>query len=312
MHRAPISGLRRLIHGAGDIIGQVPPHTDEYAFVMHALSGRRLTMSGIWPNRMNPIWQIEFGDGPLVACAIHDGHEVRPEVAECLRLTDSERFYEEDPYTSEWTSIAPTRIVARRSRFEVDLNRPREKAVYIVPADAWGLEVWRFPPAREIVERSLAAYDDFYAHLRLILERLVSRHGRVVVFDLHSYNHIREGHGGAAGDPAANPEINLGTGSLDRDRWAPIVESCLAEIHRFDYFGRRLDVRENVKFLGGNLPGWIHQNFPNTVCALAIEVKKFFMNEWSGELDSPQHAAIASALAGAAEAVRDELENGPA
>jgi N-formylglutamate deformylase len=260
---------------------------------------------------MNPIWQTEFGDGPLVVCAIHDGHEVRPDVTECLQLSDAERLYEEDPYTAEWTHIAPTRIVARRSRFELDLNRPREKAVYIVPADAWGLDVWRCPPSEKMVARSLAAYDDFYAHLRLLLERLVARHGRVVVFDLHSYNHIRGGSGGEAGQPAANPEINLGTGSLPRSRWTPIVERWLAEMRDFDYIGRRLDVRENVKFFGGNLPSWIHQNFPQSVCALAIEVKKFFMNEWTGELDAAQHNEIGKALARAAVAVRDELENRP-
>ena len=32
----------------------------------------------------------------------------------------------------------------------------------------------------------------------------------------------------------------------------------------YDYFGRRLDVRENVKFFGGQLPRWIHENFPHT------------------------------------------------
>jgi hypothetical protein len=260
---------------------------------------------------MNPIWQTEFGTGPLLACAIHDGHEVRPEVADCLRLGDAERFYEEDPYTGAWTTIAPTRIVVRRSRFELDLNRPREKAVYIVPADAWGLDVWSCPPSKKMIEQSLAAYDDFYAQLRLLLERLVARHRRVVVFDLHSYNHIREGHGGAASDPVGNPEINLGTGSLPREQWTPIVERWLREMREFDYFGRQLDVRENVKFFGGNLPGWIHQNFPTTVCALAIEVKKFFMNEWTGTLDAAQHEAIGEALARAAGAVREELEKRP-
>ncbi len=192
------------------------------------------------------IWQTEFGDGPLVACAIHDGHDVRPEVAACLRLDDSERRYEEDPYTGAWTSIAPTRIVACRSRFELDLNRPRAKAVYRVPADAWGLEIWRCPPADSLVERSLRMYDDFYAHLRLLLERLVVRHGQVVVFDLHSYNHIREG--GAAADPQQNPEVNLGTRSMPRERWAAVVERWLAEMRSFDYIGRGLDIRENVKF----------------------------------------------------------------
>jgi hypothetical protein len=258
---------------------------------------------------MSPIWKTEFGDGPLVACAIHAGHNVRQDVAACVRLSDAQRRYEEDPYTDSWTSIAPTRIVSLRSRFEVDLNRPREKAVYLAAVDAWGLDVWTCTPPREMVDRSLDAYDDFYAHLQLLLDRLVARHGHVVVFDLHSYNHLRDGEGGAPGDPAGNPEINLGTGSMPRERWAPIVDRWLAEMRRSDHFGRRLDLRENVKFFGGNLAGWIHQNYPETVCALAIEVKKIFMNEWTGELDRAQHEAIRLALAAAAAGVRDELEH---
>jgi N-formylglutamate deformylase len=255
-----------------------------------------------------PIWQTEFGVGPLVACAIHDGHAVRADVARCLKLNSDERRYEEDPHTGAWTSIAPTRIVSRRSRFELDLNRPRDKTVYIVPADAWGLEVWNCSPPPAMVEQSLQAYDDFYGHVRRLLERLVGRHGRVVVFDLHSYNHIREGRGGTAGDPEANPEINLGTRSMPRDAWTPVVERWLAEMRGFDYFGRRLDVRENVKFFGGHFPTWIHENFPESVCALAIEVKKFFMNEWTGKLDAAQHAAVHKALAAAAQGVLEELE----
>jgi N-formylglutamate deformylase len=256
---------------------------------------------------MLTIWQTQFGDGPLVACAVHDGHAVRAEVGECLRLDENQRRYEEDPYTAEWTSIAPTRIVAQRSRFELDLNRPRGKAVYRSPDDAWGLDVWRCRPAPHVVEHSLRMYDDFYAHLRLLLERLVSRHGRVVVFDLHSYNHMRSGNGASCDDPQLNPEINLGTGSMDRQRWASIVEHWLAQMRGYDYFGRQLDVRENVRFFGGQIPTWVHQQFPETVCALAIEVKKFFMNEWTGELNTSQHGEIGKALARAAAAVAGEL-----
>ncbi len=259
---------------------------------------------------MSPtIWQTEFGDGPLVACAIHDGHDVRPDVAACLRLDDSQRLYEEDPHTAAWTSIAPTRIIARRSRFELDLNRPREKSVYITPADAWGLDVWKCRPDQQMVDRSLRAYDDFYAHLGLLLKRLVAQHGRVVVFDLHSYNHIREGRGGATADPEQNPEVNLGTRTMQRSYWARIVDRWLDEMRGNDYYGRRFDVRENVRFFGGQLPTWIHENFPESVCALAIEVKKFFMDEWTGELDAEQHQAVQRALARAATGVAEELEN---
>jgi hypothetical protein len=162
-----------------------------------------------------------------------------------------------------------------------------------------------------MIDVSLRAYDDFYAHLRLLLERLVARYRRVVVFDLHSYNHVRDGQGAIFADPAQNPEINLGTGTMNRRRWQAVVERWLAEIRSFDYFGRQLDVRENVKFFGGQLPTWIHQQFPESVCALAIEVKKFFMDEWTGELDAAQHHGIGEALARAASGVADELEKHP-
>jgi hypothetical protein len=84
------------------------------------------------------------------------------------------------------------------------------------------------------------------------------------------------------------------------DRWLEVMRKS-------DYLGRHLDVRENVKFFGGQLPRWVHENFPDSVCALAIEVKKFFMNEWTGELDVQQHRAIGKVLREAAQAVEDEI-----
>ena len=85
------------------------------------------------------VWQLVEGDGPIVAAAIHDGHDLRQEVAALMALSDAERLREEDPYTGSWTEVAPVRLVGRRSRFEVDLNRPREKAIYATPADAWSI-----------------------------------------------------------------------------------------------------------------------------------------------------------------------------
>ncbi len=255
------------------------------------------------------LWSTQFGDGPLVAVALHDGARVRPEVAQLSRLDERERRREEDPYTGGWTSIAPTRVVAGRSRFEVDLNRPREKAVYRTPADAWGLDLWNTPPPEELVERSRIVYDDFYAHLRLLVERLVTRHDRVVVFDLHSYNHHRQGPDAPYDDPAANPEFNLGTRSMRRDHWAPVVDRWLAEMRTQQYLGQSLDVRENAKFFGGHMAGWLHGEFPESVCVLAIEVKKFFMDEWTGELDQARYDAVGLALRQAAAGVLEVLES---
>ena len=63
------------------------------------------------------------GEGPLIAVAVHAGHAVRAELAGLFALSADGRLREEDPYTGEWAELAPTRIVAHHSRFEVDLNR---------------------------------------------------------------------------------------------------------------------------------------------------------------------------------------------
>ena len=243
-----------------------------------------------------PFWHFESGDSPLVTAAIHNGHNVRPEVAELFELDDAGRLREEDPFTGDWAAVAPTQLIGLHSRFEVDLNRPREKAVYLEPEDAWGLHVWKERPSDEVVQRSLQSYDTFYQNVHAALQSLLGRHERVVVLDLHTYNHRREGPDGPVADPAANPKVNIGTGTMDRERWAPIIDRFISELSGFDYLGRHLDVRENVKFFGGNLAKWTHETFPDTVCVLSVEFKKFFMDEWTGEPDHEQLAAIQAAL----------------
>ena len=237
------------------------------------------------------IWRLHVGSGPLVATAVHDGHDVRGEVEAHLALSAAARLREEDPFTGEWTTVAPTRVVAVRSRFEVDLNRPRDKAVYRVPEDAWGLRVWKDDPPSALFDTSLAQYDAFYSAMQALLTEISEQHGRFVVFDLHSYNHLRDGPDGPKADPEANPQVNIGTGTLDRERWAPVVDTLIETLRDFDFPGGKLDVRENVKFRGGSWPRWINETFDGRGVAIAIEFKKFFMDEWTGE---PNRACIKS------------------
>ncbi|MFQ5512979.1 MAG: N-formylglutamate amidohydrolase [Myxococcota bacterium] len=229
------------------------------------------------------LWEIATGQEPIAATAIHDGHELRVDVAELMALSDLERLREEDPFTGAWARIASTRLIPRRSRFEIDLNRPRHRAVYRSPADAWGLRVWRELPPDSLIERSLWEYDAFYAEAFRIFSELERRHGRFVVLDLHAYNHRRAGPNAPADDPRKNPDVNLGTAKLDRQRWGPLIDRFIRDLRGADPFGRELDVRENLRFRGGHLAGWIQRHFPASGCCLAIEIKKFFMNEWTGQ-----------------------------
>ena len=238
-----------------------------------------------------PIVIVHEGDGPIIATAIHDGHGLREDCVGCMALDEATRLREEDPHTARIAARVPTRLVVTRSRFEVDLNRPRDKAVYACAEDAWGLDVWRDGPAPELVQRSLAQYDEFYATLERVLRDRERRYGKFVVLDVHSYNHCRDGVGCAA-DPEKNPEVNVGTGSVDRARWGTLVDNFMRELS-----AHGLDVRENVKFQGGHMSRWVHQTFPTTGVALALEFKKTFMNEWTGEVDDARVDELASALA---------------
>lgn len=238
---------------------------------------------------------LKEGKGSLLVTAIHAGSSMRASMEECCVLDRSQRLREEDPFTDRWTDISENRIVGLRSRFEVDLNRPRDKAVYRVPSDCWGLEVWREGLPEEEVQRSLATYDEFYADVGEMVERMLERHPHVTVYDLHSYNHQRQGPG-LEDDPQGAPEINLGTANVPLDHWAPVLE-VLTTALRIGPDGRSYDVRANVKFKGGHFSKWLNDRFGPRVCPVAIEFKKVFMNEWTGEPDEVAMARIRALLA---------------
>jgi hypothetical protein len=180
--------------------------------------------------------------------------------------------------------------------------------VYRTPEDAWGLRVWDGSLPDEVAARSLAEYDAFYGELEALFSELAREHGRFLVFDLHSYNHLRDGPDGAPADPSVNPQINVGTGTMtDRGRWAPVIDRFMGDLSRFDFPGGPLDVRENVRFRGGNCARWTHETFPEAACVLSVEVKKFFMNEWTGAVNSELLEAVGDALASTVPGVLEEL-----
>lgn len=255
-------------------------------------------------------WRITRGDEPVVATAIHAGHDLRPEVASLMKLADEDRLREEDPFTDLWVGMAKNSIIVDRSRFEVDLNRPREAAVYLTPDDAWGLDIWSSPPSSDVKERSLEIYDRFYEEMGRICDELVETHGHVLVLDLHSYNHRRGGPDGAVDDPALNPEINLGTDSI-HNAWDPLVRSFAQTIRDLPFYDGSLDVRENVKFKGGQMTRWINDRYGDRGLSIAVEMKKIYIDEWTGTLDESITSTIGQILGAATKSARASLPARP-
>lgn len=257
--------------------------------------------------KLQPTWEWGGVLSPLIGAAVHDGHETRAEVCAHFALDDAGRLREEDPFTGEMARLLPRHVVGLNSRFELDLNRPAEKAVYRIPEDAWGLDVWKANLPDAVAADSMALYDAFYDELKAELERIHQSFGNFVVYDLHSYNHKRDGQGGAPANADENPEVNIGTKTLNDPKFRPLIERFIADLRAFDFGGRHLDVRENIKFGGGQFSKWIHDEFPVSACSIAIEWKKFWMDEWSGEADDAQRELIRLALLSTFDGVREEL-----
>lgn len=244
-----------------------------------------------------PLWSMTRGISPLVGTAIHDGHLLQDDFAALMALSAEERLREEDPFTAAFIRDLDNRVVVHRSRFEVDLNRPREGAVYLRPEQAWGLDIWRQTPSAESVEAILRQHDGYYRMLRALLDDVQRAHGRFVVLDIHSYNHRRAGREAPPTAQMEAPDINIGTFSMDRAYWAPVVDAFMECLRNQPFPGRRLDVRENVAFAGkGEQTRFVHAQFPRTGCAIAVEFKKIFMDEWTGRPDPEAIDALRAAI----------------
>ncbi len=229
--------------------------------------------------------QINILSSPLLATAIHNGHSLRPGISEYMAIDEFQRLREEDPYTGYFTDVSQSRLIVDTSRFEVDVNRSRKDSVYRTPEQSWGIKVWNDNVPSSVWEYSYGEYDFFYSLLDRILKRFIDYWGYVVVYDIHSYNYLRNGNDQEEENPEQNPEINLGTGSMDRRLWDPVVISFIQSFKKFNYQGRKLYVAENIRFKGGYMASWIHSQFPGKSCVLSIEFKKIFMDEWIGAVN---------------------------
>ena len=222
-------------------------------------------------------------NSPIVCTAIHNGHALSENIRTNLAVQEDVRLREEDPFTERFLIKSSNTIIGRTSRFEVDLNRSPEKCIYKKPEDAWGITTRRKPPTDIAISQSMAKYHEFYSKAEKHFDELQKRFGTFFVYDVHSYNHHRKGPDADFDDPDMNPEIIIGTNNMS-GQWIALVEKITKQLRDFDYFGRSLDARINVKFPGGHFSRWIHKNYPDSACCIAIEFKKIWMDEWTAEV----------------------------
>lgn len=228
---------------------------------------------------------------PLLATAIHSGHEMPPELLQISGIDAAERLREEDPHTDVFASEFANHIIAHGSRFSIDLNRSRSKTVYLTPDDCWGLPARTvdIPPA--VLSALYSDYDQWYAHLNFVVQRLLQHNPFLIVLDIHSFNHRRGGPAAPPDPQIDNPDIIIGRSNLPESRYPAAAALC--DLLSAGKIGESaLDCRMDVKFTGGYMSRYLNAKYPERLMCLAIEFKKTFMDEWSGVLDKPAFDAL--------------------
>ena len=206
---------------------------------------------------------------PYVCGAVHDGHQFRKELWENCLHTEYERWFEEDPCTKEFVKTHPIVIAGCDSRFEYDLNRDPDNAIY---DDAWGKKLWKEPLGPRHRKQSLAKHAAFYSVVRALMQKLEEKFTAVVVYDMHSYNWRRW--------EREVPVINLGTTNIDNDRFGNAIVSwrdSLAELQLPNAIETTAGINDTFQGNGYFLK-YITQNFQNTL-VLATEIKKIYCDE---------------------------------
>ncbi|WP_369049121.1 N-formylglutamate amidohydrolase [Tenacibaculum sp. UWU-22] len=206
---------------------------------------------------------------PYVCGAVHDGHQFRKELWKNCTHTEYERWYEEDPATKEMIKNHSIVIAGCDSRFEYDLNRAPETAIY---NDAWGKKLWYNTLPQTMREKSLHKHSNFYKVVEALLTKLETLFGVCVVYDMHSYNWKRW--------DREVPTWNIGTANVDTNRFKNDIElwrSILEKTPLSNSIKSTSKINDTFKGNGYFLK-FITQKFKNTL-VLATEIAKIYCNE---------------------------------
>ena len=206
---------------------------------------------------------------PYVCAAIHDGHQFRRELWDNCLHTEYDRWFEEDPATKQIIQSHPIVIAGLDSRFEYDLNRNPENAIY---TDAWGKQLWKSPLSSVMKNKSLQKHYNFYKVIDSLIKKIQSKFTTCIVYDMHSYNWQRWSR--------EVPMWNLGTTNVNSQKFKAEIESWRLILEQMPLPNNiKSTSKINDTFQGnGYFLKYITKNFKNTL-VLATEAKKLYCDE---------------------------------
>lgn len=205
-----------------------------------------------------------------VCGAVHDGHQFRKELWDKCLHSEYERWYEEDPETKNMIQSHPIVIAGCDSRFEYDLNRFPEDAVF---ETAWGKQLWKEPLEEDKKLKSLKKHENFYKVVNALITKLEDKFGVCIVYDMHSYNWQRW--------DREVPTWNLGTSNVDNSRFGDVIETWRESLEHMSLPNQiKSTAKINDTFYGnGYFLRYVTNTFKNTL-VLATEIAKVYCDEY--------------------------------
>jgi N-formylglutamate amidohydrolase len=247
------------------------------------------------------IFQISTGQSPLVISFPHAGTEIPDELAErltpeALRLVDTDWFVDRLYQSAE--ARQATRLVARLSRYVIDLNRPPDGSnLYpgqptpeLCPLSTFdGADIYRpacQPSAEEVARRIEAYWRPYHTALVSELRRVRDRWGVAVLLDGHTIkSRVPRLFSGTL------PDINVGTarGTSCDESLREAVADCLAE-------QGRISVVIDGRFVGGYITR--HYGRPaDNIHAVQLELSQAtYLDETTGNWDEGRARAVMPVL----------------
>lgn len=232
---------------------------------------------------MSHVFDFHEGDSPLLISIPHDGRELPPDVAADMTSAGT-RMPDTDWHVGRLygfaKDIGASLILARYSRYVIDLNRPPDDSSLYEGKDGSGLcplqtfsgePVYRGAPEIDVQQRLDRYWRPYHDKIAETLATLRNRHGLALLWDAHSIAsrvpRLFEG---------SLPALNIGTfegRSCAADRAGAVLDVAMESPY---------DAVANARFKGGYITR--HYGNPGSrVHALQLELaQRCYMDEKDG------------------------------